>query len=70
MAVGLEAAGEGGRLVTVATGLPRSGTRLAIQWLKAAVIPTHNGGQRAPDAPNPWGFCEVEIVQSPPAAGD
>jgi hypothetical protein len=41
MAVGLEAAGEGGRLITVTTGLPRSGTNLAIQWLMAAVIPPH-----------------------------
>jgi hypothetical protein len=53
-------------MITVVTGLPRSGTSLAMQLLEAAGIPPFSDGRRLPDASNPQGYYEAEIVQSLP----
>lgn len=53
-------------MITVVTGLPRSGTSLAMQLLEAAGIPPFTDGRRGADASNPQGYYEAEIVQSLP----
>lgn len=62
--------GEVGRFITVVTGLPRSGTSLAMQWLEAAGIPPYTDGRRVADASNPQGYYEADIVQTLPASSD
>ena len=44
--------------VSVATGVPRSGTSLLMQLLAAGGIPPVSDGARAPDAANPRGYLE------------
>ncbi|RIK96576.1 MAG: sulfotransferase family protein [Proteobacteria bacterium] len=51
------------RFVTVVTGLPRSGTSLAMQMLRAGGIPLLADERRAPDADNPRGYFEYEPVR-------
>ena len=53
-------------MITVVTGLPRSGTSLAMQLLEAAGIPPFTDGQRLADASNPQGYYEAEIVKNLP----
>lgn len=53
-------------MITVVTGLPRSGTSLAMQLLEAAGIPPFTDGRRGADASNPQGYYEAEIAQSLP----
>ncbi len=53
-------------MITVVTGLPRSGTSLAMQLLEAAGIPPFTDGQRLADASNPQGYYEAEIVKTLP----
>ena len=53
-------------MITVVTGLPRSGTSLAMQLLEAAGFLPFTDGQRLADASNPQGYYEAEIVKTLP----
>jgi LPS sulfotransferase NodH len=53
-------------MITVVTGLPRSGTSLAMQLLEGAGILPFTDGQRLADASNPQGYYEAEIVKTLP----
>ncbi len=48
--------------VTVVSGLPRSGTSLAMQMLRAGGVPVLSDGLRPPDADNPNGYLEYAPV--------
>ena len=48
------------------TGLPRSGTSLAMQLLEGAGILPFTDGQRLADASNPQGYYKAEIVKTLP----
>jgi hypothetical protein len=50
--------------VTVVSGLPRSGTSLAMQMLLAGGLPLLADASRAPDADNPAGYLEYAPVLS------
>ena len=50
-------------MITVVSGLPRSGTSLMMQMLEAGGMETVTDGQRAPDADNPKGYYELERVK-------
>jgi len=47
-------------LITVVSGVPRSGTSLMMQMLAAGGMPILSDGVRAPDANNPRGYFEWE----------
>jgi hypothetical protein len=49
--------------VTVVSGLPRSGTSLAMQMIHAGGIPAVTDGQRSSDDDNPRGYFEFERVK-------
>lgn len=49
--------------MTVVTGLPRSGTSLAMQMLRAGGMPLLADEVRAADADNPRGYLEYEPVR-------
>lgn len=49
--------------VTVVSGLPRSGTSLAMQMIDAGGIPALTDGQRTGDDSNPRGYFELERVK-------
>ena len=53
-------------MITIVTGLPRSGTSLAMQLLEAAGILPFTDGCRSADASNPQGYYEAEIVKTLP----
>jgi tetratricopeptide (TPR) repeat protein len=48
------------RVITIVTGLPRSGTSMMMQLLAAAGIPPYNDHQREADPDNPRGYFEHE----------
>jgi hypothetical protein len=48
--------------VTIVSGLPRSGTSLAMQMLRAGGLPVLADAMRAPDADNPAGYLEYQPV--------
>jgi len=48
--------------VTVVSGLPRSGTSLAMQMLLAGGVPLLSDAMRPPDADNPSGYLEYAPV--------
>ncbi len=48
------------RVVTIVSGLPRSGTSMMMQMLAAAGVPPYTDGKRAPDEDNPHGYFEHE----------
>ena len=50
-------------LITVVSGLPRSGTSMLMQMLDAAGYPCLTDGVRRPDADNPRGYFEYEKVK-------
>ena len=50
-------------VITVVSGLPRSGTSLMMQMLAAGGIPPMTDAQRAPDDSNPHGYLELEAVK-------
>jgi hypothetical protein len=52
---------------TVVTGVPRSGTSLAMQMLAAGGMPILSDLLRAPDADNPRGYFELDLVKQLPA---
>ena len=49
-------------IITVVTGLPRSGTSLMMQMLQAGGMEIFTDGGRAPDKSNPQGYFEHEKV--------
>lgn len=51
-------------MITVVSGLPRSGTSLLMQMLHAGGYPILCDEQRAPDADNPRGYFEFEKVKA------
>lgn len=53
-----------GRPIVVVSGLPRSGTSMAMRMVKAGGIPTIEDGQRAADIDNPKGYFEHERVMN------
>ncbi|MDZ4798125.1 MAG: hypothetical protein SGI92_08180 [Bryobacteraceae bacterium] len=50
-------------MITVVSGLARSGTSLMMQMLAAGGMPVLTDGQRVPDEDNPRGYCEWEPVK-------
>ena len=53
-----------GDLITVVTGLPRSGTSMMMQMLDAGGIPVLTDGQREADEDNPRGYLEFDRIKS------
>lgn len=51
-------------MITVVSGLPRSGTSLVMQMLAAGGHPLLCDHQRSADEDNPRGYCEYEKVKS------
>lgn len=51
-------------MITLVSGLPRSGTSLMMQMLHAGGMPVLTDNLRAPDANNPQGFLEYEKVKA------
>jgi hypothetical protein len=49
-------------MITIVSGLPRSGTSLAMQMLAAGGLPVLTDGVRSPDENNPRGFYEYSRV--------
>ena len=52
-----------GRPIVVISGLPRSGTSLAMKMLGAGGLPLLTDGVRVPDDSNPDGYFEFEPVK-------
>jgi hypothetical protein len=57
-------------VITVVSGLPRSGTSLMMQMLSAGGMPILTDGERTPDADNPRGYCEWEPAKLLPKNPD
>jgi hypothetical protein len=53
-------------VITIVSGLPRSGTSLMMQMLAAGGVPLLTDQQRKPDIDNPRGYCEWEPVKQLP----
>jgi len=49
--------------ILVVSGLPRSGTSLVMQMLKAGGVPVLSDGRRPADTDNPRGYYELEAVK-------
>lgn len=47
-------------MITIVSGLPRSGTSLMMQMLEAGGLPILTDQERKPDIDNPRGYCEWE----------
>ena len=59
-----------GEPIVVVSGLPRSGTSMAMTMLKAGGMPILTDGVRTPDSNNPNGYFEFEPVKQLHAGGD
>jgi hypothetical protein len=53
-------------MITIVSGLPRSGTSLMMQMLVAGGIPALSDGERAADVDNPRGYLEWERIKTLP----
>ena len=53
-------------MITIVSGLPRSGTSLAMQMLAAGGLPALTDGVRTADAHNPRGYYEWEKIKRLP----
>ena len=51
-------------MILVVSGLPRSGTSLVMQMLRAGGVPAFSDGVRGADDSNPRGYLEHERVKS------
>lgn len=51
-------------MITVVSGIPRSGTSLMMQMLAAGGMAVLTDGQRTADPNNPRGYYELELVKS------
>jgi hypothetical protein len=59
-----------GRPIVVVSGLPRSGTSMAMKMLQAGGIEAVTDGVRQADQSNPKGYLEFEVVKELDKAGD
>ena len=59
-----------GRPIVVVSGLPRSGTSMAMKMLEAGGLPIVTDGLRRADASNPNGYYEFERVKEFDKQGD
>ena len=59
-----------GRPIVVVSGLPRSGTSMAMAMLEAGGLPVLTDGLRTADASNPNGYFELERVKELDKPGD
>jgi len=59
-----------GRPIVVVSGLPRSGTSMAMQMLDAGGLPIVSDGLRVADTNNPRGYYEYERVKELDKPGD
>ena len=50
-------------MITIVSGLPRSGTSLMMQMLAAGGMPLLTDSERQPDVDNPRGYCEWEPIR-------
>ncbi len=50
-------------MITIVSGLPRSGTSLMMQMLAAGGMPLLTDLERKPDIDNPRGYCEWEPIK-------
>ena len=57
-------------MITVVSGLPRSGTSLMMQMLSAGGLPVLTDGERQADADNPRGYFEWERIKLLPQQPD
>lgn len=55
---------DSGRILTVVSGLPRSGTSLMMQMLQAGGLAPQTDGLRSADIDNPEGYLEWEAIKS------
>ena len=53
-------------MITIVSGLPRSGTSLMMQMLSAGGLPVLSDGERRADADNPKGYLEWERIKQLP----
>jgi hypothetical protein len=53
-------------MITIVSGLPRSGTSLMMQMLAAGGMPILSDGERQADADNPRGYLEWERIKQLP----
>lgn len=53
-------------MISIVSGLPRSGTSLMMQMLAAGGMPVLTDGERCADADNPRGYYEWERIKSLP----
>jgi Sulfotransferase domain len=53
-------------MITIVSGLPRSGTSLMMQMLVAGGLPPLSDGERVADADNPRGYLEWERIKQLP----
>jgi len=53
-------------MITIVSGLPRSGTSLMMQMLAAGGLPVLSDGERKADTDNPKGYLEWERVKQVP----
>jgi len=53
----------GGAVITIVSGLPRSGTSLMMQMLAAGGMTMLTDLERKPDIDNPRGYCEWEPIK-------
>ena len=54
------------QIITVVSGLPRSGTSMMMKMLEAGGLPPLTDGKRASDEDNPLGYFELERVKALP----
>jgi hypothetical protein len=59
-----------GKPIVVVSGLPRSGTSMAMKMLEAGGVPILSDGLRAADISNPKGYYEYEPVKELDKGGD
>jgi hypothetical protein len=57
-------------VITIVSGLPRSGTSLMMQMLAAGGLPLLTDRERKPDIDNPRGYCEWEPIKLLPKQPD
>lgn len=53
-------------MITIVSGLPRSGTSLMMQMLQAGGLPVLSDGERKADTDNPKGYLEWERIKQLP----
>jgi len=53
-------------MITIVSGLPRSGTSLMMQMLSAGGLPVLSDGERKADTDNPKGYLEWERIKQLP----